>query len=90
MWFVLAMWFVLLLAMWFVLEMWMLDQKLPDQYTFENILKERFGKEKKQELMEVYRENWLKENDFKIIKSFGMNTKRIPFQYTILVDPDKP
>ena len=75
---------------WFVLEMWMLDQKLPDQYTFENILKERFGKEKKQELMEVYRENWLKENDFKIIKSFGMNTIRIPFQYTILVDPDKP
>ena len=75
---------------WFVLEMWMLDQKLPDQYTFESILEDRFGKEKKQELMEVYRENWIKENDFKIIKSFGMNTVRIPFQYTILMDPEKP
>ena len=70
--------------------MWMLDQKLPDQYTFESILEDRFGKEKKQELMEVYRENWIKENDFKIIKSFGMNTVRIPFQYTILMDPDRP
>ncbi|MAJ43764.1 MAG: hypothetical protein CMF96_03330 [Candidatus Marinimicrobia bacterium] len=75
---------------WFVLEMWMLDQKLPDQYTFESILEERFSQEVKNELMEIYRENWITEKDFKTIKSFGMNTIRIPFQYTILMDPEKP
>ena len=75
---------------WFVLEMWMLDQKLPDQYTFESILQERFGKEVKNELMEIYRENWITEKDFKTIKSFDMNTIRIPFQYTILMDPEEP
>lgn len=75
---------------WFVLEMWMLDQKLPDQYTFELILEERFGKDTKNELMKIYRENWITEKDFETIKSFGMNTIRIPFQYTILMDPENP
>jgi len=78
------------LGNWLVLEMWMLDQKLPDQYTFESILQDRFGDDKKNELMEIYREHWVTENDFKTIRSFGMNTVRIPFQYTILMDPDIP
>ena len=81
------------LGNWLVLEMWMLDQvtgKLHDQYTFESILEERFGNDKKHELMELYRKSWITEKDFKTVKSFGMNTVRLPFQYTVLMDEDKP
>ena len=81
------------LGNWLVLEMWMLDQvtgKLNDQYTFESVLEERFGNDKKHKLMELYRENWLTEKDFETVRSFGMNTVRLPFQYTILMDEDKP
>ena len=81
------------LGNWLVLEMWMLDQvtgKLNDQYTFESVLEERFGNDKKHELMELYRKSWITEKDFKTVKSFGMNTVRLPFQYTVLMDEDKP
>ena len=81
------------LGNWLVLEMWMLDQvtgKLHDQYTFESVLEERFGNDKKHELMELYRKSWITEKDFKTVKSFGMNTVRLPFQYTVLMDEDKP
>ena len=70
------------LGNWLVLEMWMLDQvtgKLHDQYTFESVLEERFGNDKKHELMELYRENWVTEKDFKTVRSFGMNTVRLHF-----------
>ena len=81
------------LGNWLVLEIWMLDQvtgKLHDQYTFESVLEERFGNDKKHELMELYRKSWITEKDFKTVKSFGMNTVRLPFQYTVLMDEDKP
>mgnify|MGYP002016994253 FL=1 len=81
------------LGNWLVLEMWMLDQvtgKVHDQYTFESVLEERFGNDKKHELMELYRKSWITEKDFKTVKSFGMNTVRLPFQYTVLMDEDKP
>jgi len=81
------------LGNWLVLEMWMLDQvtdKHHDQYTFESVLEERFGNDKKHKLMELYRENWITEEDYKTVRSFGMNTVRLPFQYNILMDKDKP
>ncbi len=78
---------------WFLLEMWMLTidhGQFPDQYSFEGNLAERFGEAEKNRLMEVYRENWITPRDFKIIKSFGFNTIRLPFNYRLLQDDDKP
>ena len=40
--------------------------------------------------MEVYRDNWITPRDFKIIKSFGFNTIRLPFNYRLLQDDEKP
>ncbi len=76
---------------WLMLEMWMLNyagKGIEDQHEFIETLEHRFGKEKAEELMDVYRSNWIKENDFEIIKSFGMNTIRLPFDYKLLMDSD--
>ncbi len=79
------------LGNWLMLEMWMLNyvgKGIEDQHEFIETLEHRFGKEEAEELMDVYRSNWIKEQDFDIIKSFGMNTIRLPFDYKLLMDSD--
>ena len=79
------------LGNWLILEMWMLDyagRGIHDQKHFIEILENRFGLIKTNKLMEVYRNNWITEKDIDIIKSFGMNTLRLPFDYKILMDSD--
>ena len=79
------------LGNWLILEMWMLDyagRGIHDQKHFIEILENRFGIVKATQLMEAYRNNWITEKDIDIIKSFGMNTLRLPFDYKILMDSD--
>ncbi|HEX7071919.1 MAG TPA: hypothetical protein VF190_13985, partial [Rhodothermales bacterium] len=80
------------LGNWLMMEMWMLgvSGNVPDQYTFENVLTERFGEEEKDRLMDLYRESFITERDFEIIRSFDMNVVRVPFWYTLLEDDDNP
>ena len=81
------------LGNWFIIELWMLSQSstgINDQYSLENRLSERFGKEEKERLMELYRENWITKKDFSTIKSFNMNLVRIPFWYTLIEDDENP
>ena len=76
---------------WLMLEMWMLNyagKGVEDQHEFIETLEDRFGKEKAEELMDLYRTHWMKESDFDIIKSFDMNTIRLPFDYKLLMDSD--
>ena len=76
---------------WLMLEMWMLnyaDRGIKDQYEFIKTLEDRFGRHKAETLMDIYRSNWIKDHDFDIIKSFGMNTIRLPFDYKLLMDSD--
>ncbi len=76
---------------WLMLEMWMLNyagKGIEDQHEFIETLEHRFGKEKAEELMDTYRSHWMKEGDFDIIKSFGMNTIRLPFDYKLLMNSD--
>lgn len=78
---------------WLLLEMWMLrvdPGQFPDQYAFEMNLKDRFGASQRDRLMEVYRENWITPRDFEIIRSFGFNVIRLPFNYRLLEDDDQP
>src|SRR5512140_367107 len=75
------------LGNWLIQEMWMHNMKLegiPDQYTLEQVLAKRFGEERKDALLEMYRRNFITARDFTIIKSFGMNVVRLPFWYTLL------
>jgi len=79
------------LGNWFLLEMWMLDiHDIRDQHEFELILERRFGRARKDRLMDVYRANWIHERDFPIVKRFGFNTVRLPFHYSLLEDDARP
>ena len=80
------------LGNWLMLEMWMLnytDRGFADQYDFIKTLETRFGEEETEGLMDIYRTNWIRGSDFDIIKSFGMNTVRLPFDYKLLMDSDE-
>lgn len=76
---------------WLMLEMWMLDLKdLRDQHQFEKILTDRFGSEQKERLMELYRSSWFTARDFPVLRSFGFNCIRVPFNYHLLNDDAAP
>jgi endoglucanase len=76
---------------WLLLEMWMLRiDGVRDQYDFESILTQRFGEAEKNRLMELYRTNFITERDFAMVRRFGMNVVRIPFNYTLLEDDAHP
>jgi glucan 1,3-beta-glucosidase len=81
------------LGNWFSIEMWMLhsyNNKIRDQYTLESVLASRFGYQEKDRLMDVFRANWIKDRDFEIIKSFGMNCVRLPVYYQLIEDENNP
>ena len=82
------------LGSWLNLEMWMMDikddERYPDQYTVEKVLQERFGPSEKDRIMDLHRESWITERDFKIIRSFGFNCIRVPFHYGIIEDEQNP
>jgi endoglucanase len=79
------------LGNWLLQEMWMHGmgiEGIPDQYTLENVLADRFGAAARDALMEAYRNNFITGRDFRIIRSFGMNVVRLPFVYSLLEDDD--
>ncbi len=81
------------LGNWLMLEMWMLahsEEGVHDQYQLEQTLARRFGEEERQRLMEIYRENWITERDFEIVRSFDMNVVRLPINYELLESDDEP
>ena len=76
---------------WFLLEMWMFDlQNLKDQHEFEAVLAQRFGEAAKDRLLETYRANYITDRDFEIIRSFGFNCIRLPFEYRLLESDLEP
>ncbi len=82
------------LGNWLMLEMWMLTwadkQGFHDQYTMEELLVKRFGESKKEDLMNVYRENFITERDIKHIKNFRFNLLRLPLNYRMFEDDASP
>jgi len=81
------------LGNWFIMETWMIhlyDEKIRDQYMFELTLENRFGKEEKNRLMDMFRANWITDRDFGIIKSFNMNCVRLPIYYQLIEDDNNP
>lgn len=54
-----------------------------------DVLESRFGAEGTRKLIEIYEDNWITENDIKIIADMGCNVIRIPFWYrNFMTDPD--
>lgn len=52
------------------------------------VLRERFGKEKADELIDVYEDNFWTETDFDNCKDLGMNVIRLPFTYMNFLEDD--
>lgn len=82
------------LGNWLLNEMWMMNLAHPgepgDQWQMEELLKQRFGAAETERLMEVFRENWIQPRDFEILKTWGFNVVRLPFNYTLLEDDLAP
>jgi glucan 1,3-beta-glucosidase len=80
-----------------MLESWMFGKTLgarPDHLFRDGAfvyrtLRERFGEERSARLIELYREGWITPRDMGLIKSFGFNVVRLPFDYR-LVQEDRP
>lgn len=83
------------LGNWLLIEPWMLclgdgPCAINDQYALEQTLTERFGREDKDRLIELFRSSWITERDFRIIRSFGMNLVRLPLHYSLFEDDAQP
>ncbi len=75
------------LGNWFLLESWMLgldSAAVPDHHTFVETLRERFGPERADALMETHYASWIQREDFDRVKSFGFNAVRLPFHYALV------
>ncbi|MGH8048454.1 MAG: cellulase family glycosylhydrolase [Chthoniobacterales bacterium] len=79
------------LGNWLTLEMWLFGiEGIPDQKTFFDILKDRFGAEETAKLLDLHRSTWITEKDFAVIQSCGMNVARLPIHYSVIEDNGKP
>ena len=72
------------LGCWLLFEPWMQAWKYPDQYSVEQIFKKRFGATAEHHLMQIFRANFIRNRDFKLIRKFDFNVVRVPFNYQLL------
>ncbi len=86
------------LGAWLVREDWLNPDHIPAEVLAEkkydgemvyDKLEERFGREKAQELLNMFYDNWITEWDLDNIKSMGFNCVRVPFWYRNFYYDDK-
>jgi endoglucanase len=81
------------LGNWLMLEFWMMGQRSPamdDQCTLEAKFDERFGYAERERLMQLFRDNWIKERDWDLLPQFGLNLVRLPFIWNLIEDEKRP
>lgn len=82
------------LGTWLLPEFWMLgypdDAPVNDQCKLEAVLDKRFGYAQRQRLLTVFRDNWMRERDWDLIGSFGLNLVRLPFLWSVIEDERRP
>lgn len=74
------------LGNWLLIEAWMLGWNIEDQETLIQVLTDRFGASEANRLMTIYRDGYIMQRDFDLIKSFGFNLVRLPFDSRMLID----
>ena len=86
------------LGAWLVREDWLNPDHIPEEILAErkydgemvyDTLEERFGREKAQELLNMFYDNWITEWDLENIKELGFNCVRVPFWYRNFYYDDK-
>lgn len=80
---------------WLILEFWMLGlggrPGVPgDQYRLEQLLTRRFGRAEDERLMNVYRASWMTERDWRNIQSYRFNLVRVPLNYRLMENDERP
>jgi len=82
------------LGNWLLHEFWMMNQSsnavATDQCTLEATLDERFGFDERERLLDLFRDNWIAERDWKIMQDFGLNAIRLPFIWNVIEDENNP
>jgi glucan 1,3-beta-glucosidase len=80
------------LGNWLMIEPWMLGGciEAQDQGHITDLLRQRFGDERGYNLLELYRQNYITPRDFELVKHFGFNVVRVPFDYRLLQDEKPP
>jgi glucan 1,3-beta-glucosidase len=75
-----------------MIEPWMLGGiiQATDQAQIFSTWRTRFGEERAQHLIDLYRDGYITPRDFAQIKSFGFNVARLPFDYRILQNDTAP
>lgn len=77
------------LGNWLTLEMWLFgESRIPDQKTFLDVLRDRFGDAGEGKLLDEFRDGWITEVDFARIRDCGMNVVRLPFHWSLLQRDD--
>lgn len=74
------------LGSWLLIEAWMLGWEIEDQETIIKVLADRFGRSESERLMTLYRDGFITQRDFDLIKDFGFNLVRLPFDSRMLID----
>jgi endoglucanase len=80
------------LGNWFMIEPWMLGGciEATDQYQIFATFHQRFGQAGGDHLINLYRAGYVTPRDFEMIKSFGFNLVRLPFDYRMVQDDTPP
>jgi endoglucanase len=81
-----------------MLESWMFGGTLGtgpnhafrDGATVYRTLRDRFGEDRFEHLIDLFRTGWITPRDFQIIKSFGFNVVRLPFDYRLIQEDQPP
>jgi glucan 1,3-beta-glucosidase len=74
------------LGNWLLIEPWMLRWDIADQQSLMTTFSDRFGTDESQKLMESFRDGYIRARDFDVIKTFGFNLVRVPFDSRLLMD----
>ena len=73
------------LGSWLMMEMWMCPIEAKDeQFSYSDaigVLESRFGRKKAEELITLYEDSFITDDDFSKIEALGFNCVRIPFWY---------
>nr|WP_315253207.1 cellulase family glycosylhydrolase [uncultured Duganella sp.] len=74
-------------------EFWMMGQEtqaIDDQCKLEAVLDKRFGYQERQRLYTLFRDNWIKERDWDMLRKLNLNLVRLPFIYSVVEDERHP
>ena len=75
-------------AYWSVAGICIMYQQFYDDYTGRRLLRQRFGDEKAEELLDIYRNSYIQEQDLDFLQAMGFNFLRLPIYWQELLKED--